>query len=99
MNHKHHLVQSFLAKAQSRPFSQLVRYPHEGTWISSRVLLYVLPLAPPRLSLDLQVHGQLGTKTKHRYLKKSHAEIVSPPSYPVLSMFYPFLVTRISAGH
>jgi len=30
-------------------------------------------------------------------LRKSHAESMSTPSYPVLSMFHPFMVTKISA--
>lgn len=50
------------------------------------------------LFLDLQVHGELGTESKHGALSKSHAENVSPLSYPVLPMLHPFMLTNTSAG-
>lgn len=42
--------------------------------------------------------GEQGSKSKHGTLSKSHAESVSPPSCPVLSVFHPFMVIKISAG-
>lgn len=42
---------------------------------------------PTMLSLDLQVHGELGNKSKHGAFSKSHPESVSPPSYHVSSIY------------
>lgn len=75
-------------------FSELVQWGNLEKQQSPRVD----PALAPLLSLDLQVHGKLGSKSKHRSQKKL-CRLLFPLIYPVLSHVSYIYDDKISACH